>query len=142
MQKKAPRVAPATPAAPAPVAVTSPVNAPASGLAVSQAPQAASATYALNTTFGPYAKVLANPNSARGRTLLLAVQHAPNLAALQAAWLAQQAQQGVHHSASKFTLGTSKSNKPHQAWGGWLRWLTCNNVKGGQGYITVAYPKA
>ena len=123
------------------VPVVSAINAQSSGTTVDQAPSVASATYTLNTDFGQYAKVLANPNSARGRTLALAIKHAPSLDALQTAWLAAASTKGIHHDQSKYTLGISKTGKPHEAFRGWLRWLTCNNVKGGEGFIKVTYPK-
>ena len=65
------------------------------------------------------------PGTARYATLQLALQYdGKPLADLRAAWLEQAKAGAVHAENSKFTLGTSKTGKKHQEWGGWLGYLT------------------
>jgi len=66
-------------------------------------------------------------DSARSRSLKLAMEfNGKPLADFQAAWVAAASGGGVHHEASVFTKGTSKSKKAHQDFSGWLSFLKRN----------------
>jgi len=62
--------------------------------------------------------------SARSRTARMAQEfNGKSLAEFKAAWEAAADKGEIHHDASKFTTGTSKTGKHRQEFGGWLGWL-------------------
>lgn len=111
-RKASTKTAPATENAPATEA------APATGPLVQYNPDASQT-----------AKTLARPGTARHATVVMAKEFdGKPLAEFKAAWLAAAAAGQVHHDTSKFTLGTTKSGKPHEPFGGWWGWLVKSGV--------------
>lgn len=102
-----------------------------------QAPAAApkAATLKVNTDVPAAVKALTR-ESARSRSIRMAAEfNGKPVADFQAAWVAAAQAGGVHHETSVFTLGKSKSNKPHQDFSGWLSWLVRNGI------VTIVQPK-